>query len=242
MSEDIESPSTPPELPQSRKQVLKQEPMPDSTGLAATIDALLKQPGQIYYELGQKKGRKISAHLLAVFTAAFLVFGFVLGLFSGGSQLWAAPLKILLGALASALITFPSLYVFSCLSGIDISFKKAAGALAIGLSLTGLVLLGLCPVGWIFSQSTESAGCMGFFALLFWGVGIAFGCSLTHRAIESESGKGRGYFVFWTGIFIVVTLQMSTSLRPIIGPAEDTFFPQEKKFFLTHWLDTLDGD
>ena len=216
--------------------------MPGEIRLPTTIDALLKQPGQIFYELSQDNERKISMHLLAVFATSFLVFGFVLGLFSGGTQLWAAPLKVLLGAFVSALITFPSLYVFSCLSGIDISFKKAAGALGIGLCLSGLVLLGLCPVGWIFSQSTESVSCMAFFALLFWGVGIAFGCSLINRAIESESSRGKGYFVFWTGIFVVVTLQMSTSLRPIVGPAEDTFLQHEKKFFLTHWMETLDAD
>lgn len=37
-------------------------------------------------------------------------------------------------------------------------------------------------------------------------------------------------------IFTVVTLQMATSLRPLIGTAE-TFLPQEKRFFLQHWAE-----
>ena len=38
---------------------------------------------------------------------------------SGGAQLWAAPLKITVGALAAALLCYPSLYIFSCIAGAD---------------------------------------------------------------------------------------------------------------------------
>jgi hypothetical protein len=33
---------------------------------------------------------------------------------------------------------------------------------------------------------------------------------------------------------------MTTTLRPIIGRS-DHFLPQEKKFFLTHWVESLGG-
>jgi hypothetical protein len=33
---------------------------------------------------------------------------------------------------------------------------------------------------------------------------------------------------------------MTTALRPIIGRS-DHFLPREKKFFLTHWADSLQG-
>ena len=46
------------------------------------------------------------------------------------------------------------------------------------------------------------------------------------------------YLLVWTGIFFLVTLQMSTSLRPLIGTA-DTLLPTKKKFFLEHWFDEL---
>ena len=38
---------------------------------------------------------------------------------------------------------------------------------------------------------------------------------------------------------LLVSIQMTTALRPIIGKS-DTFFPTEKKFFLGHWFDTLE--
>jgi hypothetical protein len=33
---------------------------------------------------------------------------------------------------------------------------------------------------------------------------------------------------------------MTTTLRPIVGRS-DRFLPGEKKFFLTHWLESLGG-
>jgi hypothetical protein len=38
----------------------------------------------------------------------------------------------------------------------------------------------------------------------------------------------------WVAIFVLVSLQMMTALRPLLGRA-DTFLPAEKRFFLSHW-------
>jgi len=42
----------------------------------------------------------------------------------------------------------------------------------------------------------------------------------------------------WVIIFVLVVVQMTTALRPLIGTAE-TLMPTEKKFFLAHWADCL---
>ncbi len=39
-------------------------------------------------------------------------------------------------------------------------------------------------------------------------------------------------------IFLLVCLQMTTALRPIIGTSEH-WLPKEKKFFLAHWSENL---
>jgi hypothetical protein len=44
----------------------------------------------------------------------------------------------------------------------------------------------------------------------------------------------------WSIIFVLVALQMTTALRPILGTSE-TLLPTEKKFFLRHWVDCADG-
>ena len=40
-------------------------------------------------------------------------------------------------------------------------------------------------------------------------------------------------------IFVLVCVQMTTALRPIIGTSE-TLLPPERKFFLAHWSEVLD--
>jgi gamma-glutamylcysteine synthetase len=109
------------------------------------------------------------------------------------------------------------------------------------LALTGLLLVGFAPVVWVFSQSTDSVPFMGFLALAFWVISLLFGMQLLKAATAAISPHSTtGYLSVWIMIFFVVTLQMSTALRPIIGTATD-LLPKEKRFFLAHWLDELDG-
>jgi len=42
------------------------------------------------------------------------------------------------------------------------------------------------------------------------------------------------FFLFF--IFIIVSLQMGTTLRPLIGEFEPGIFAEEKRFFLDHWF------
>ena len=39
-------------------------------------------------------------------------------------------------------------------------------------------------------------------------------------------------------LFVLVLLQMTAALRPILGTA-DAFLPTKKKFFVSHWTDSL---
>ena len=176
---------------------------------------------------------------LAIATVLCLaVFGFLIGTFSGGVQLWASPLKITLGMGAALLICLPSLYVFSALAGIDARLGQITVMLLLMAGLTGLLLVGFAPVVWVFSQSTDSIGFMGFLTLTFWLISLGFGARLLFTSANALQSGGRSYLGLWWGIFLVVTLQMSTSLRPIIGTAE-TLLPTEKRFFVEHWAGSL---
>ncbi len=233
-------PAEPPALPTPDRK-LTYEPMPGEPGFASVIDALLKKPGQLLYESEEGRGKSVLQNLVLIVVGSFLVFGFLLGLFSGGTQLWAVPLKVLAGALLSGLITLPSLYVFSSLGGSDFTLKKASGLLLCGLALIGIILIGLAPVLWIFTQSTDSVGFMGFLVLVFWIAALGFGIGMITRGAKAFGDHSSAYLAFWSLIFIVVTLQMSTSLRPLLGPADETLFPTEKLFFLQHWGEVLQG-
>lgn len=214
-------------------------PMSRQPNVAGLIDALLKTPGRVHYELADGRRRQACIGLLAIAAVTLLAYGFIMGWFSGGRQLWAAPLKVSLGALASALLCFPSLYIFSCLSGADFRLSDGFGLLAGLLALAGVVLVGFAPVVWLFSVSSESIIFMGFLHLVIWLIAVRFGLGFLWRAARRVKAAEHGYLTVWVVVFILVSLQMTTTLRPLIGSA-DTFLPTEKRFFLNHWLESVD--
>ena len=205
--------------------------------LLSVIEHLLKHPGRILHECQQ--GRlQVPARLLLSTLISFSIFGLLLGSFSGGTQLWASPLKVTLGIVVAVLICLPSLYIFSALDGLDARLSQISAVMLSAVALAGLLLLGFAPVIWVFSTSTESLAFMGFLGLIFWIIGLYFGSRLLLQAATSLGMQSTGFLKTWLAIFIIVTLQMSTSLRPLIGTA-DTLLPDQKKFFLQHWVENL---
>jgi hypothetical protein len=144
----------------------------------------------------------------------------------------------MLGLFVSAVICMPSLYIFTCLSGSQARLREVIGFVAGLLLLMSVLLLGFAPVAWIFSQSTESVVWMGFLHLLFWFIATIFGLRFLQTSFSHGKTKFTAGLNIWMVIFLLTSLQMMTSLRPIIGKSE-TFFPTEKKFFISHWYDCL---
>lgn len=223
-----ETPSKPaPKSPPRQRLAL--EPM---TGNAPhqVLETLLKNPGRILYELQRDERPLLALWLLGFALLGMALYGVVVGTLAGGAQLWIAPAKLALGTLLSMLICLPSLYIFSCLGGNDTRIRPVAGALCGAVCLSALLLIGFAPVAWIFSESTDSVAFMGTLHLVFWLVGLAFGL----RFLLAEES----HLKTWTVIFVLVCLQMTTTLRPIVGRSE-RFLPAEKKFFVAHWWESL---
>ena len=154
------------------------------------------------------------------------------------TQLWAAPAKIAVGLMISALICLPSLYIFTCLSGSQARLVEVFGLLAGLLMLMTILLIGFAPVAWIFSQSTESLAWMGTLHLVFWFIATIFGLRFLEAGFSHSNARSHAGFHTWVVIFLLVAVQMTTALRPILGTA-DTFLPTEKQFFVSHWGDCL---
>lgn len=208
------------------------------TGCFGSVDAILRNPRRIMYQLGEGSSRDVILRLVGVAVACALGYGLIVGLFSGGEQVFYAPVKIAVGLLLSALICLPSLYIFAALGGSKAAIADVVGLLAGLLALTTILLIGFAPVAWIFSESTESVAMMGALHLAFWFVAVGFGLRFLHTGFKHTSLRGSEGICVWTVIFVAVALQMTTALRPILGTA-DTMLPTEKKFFLTHWADNL---
>jgi len=166
-------PNVPPPIPSAST-----PPPPDDApipGVIAAVEALLRHPRRVTHHLRHGQNGRVSTALLLIALVCSVIYGVVVGAFSGGTQLWAAPAKIALGMLVSALICLPSLYIFACLSGSSARLKEVFGLLTGLLALMTVLLIGFAPVAWVFSQSTESVISMGSLHLLFATIAMYFG-------------------------------------------------------------------
>jgi hypothetical protein len=231
-------PDAPP-LPRTAK-LLGDEPserVPITSAISA-IDAILRQPRRVMFQLRQPDAPKLIALMLFASVICSLIYGVVVGTFSGGEQFWIAPAKISLGLMISAIICLPSLYIFTCLSGSQARLQEIFGLLSGLLMLMTILLIGFAPVAWIFSQSSESLAWMGTLHLVFWFVATFFGLRFLESGFSLSQARSHAGFNTWVIIFLLVTMQMTTALRPILGKS-DTFLPTKKQFFISHWSDCL---
>jgi hypothetical protein len=216
------------------------EPLPERTSPFLVIEALLKYPGRIIYELQNNWRAALAFWLLLLALLGLAAYGIVVGSFAGGIQLWMAPAKIAIGTLLSIIICLPSLYIFTCLAGVDARLRTTSGVLFAAVGLCAVLMIGFAPVAWIFSQSTDSVAFMAALHIGLWMIGITFGLRLICAMGRLLGGTARRHLKLWGFIFVVVCLQMMTTLRPIVGGSEH-FLPNEKKFFLAHWIETMCG-
>jgi hypothetical protein len=237
-------PAAPPSLPSGEAPLgsnsMEQAPI---KGVFAAAEALVRQPRRVLYQLRQSRAGTLIWGLLAVTVVSSLVYGLVLGTFSGGEQYWGSPLKVAGGLLISALICLPSLYIFSCLGGSQARLVEVFGLVAGLLALTTILLIGFAPVAWVFSQSTKSLAMMGGLHIAFWVVATIFGVRFLGAGFRHFNGTSDAGLKVWVVIFLLVCLQMTTALRPIIGKS-DRFLPaaEDKKFFAAHWMDCINAD
>jgi hypothetical protein len=210
-------------------------------GIGAAIECILRQPRRVQHALRQAGAPQLIAAMVFVALLCALIYGVVVGTFSRGPQLWIAPLKIAGGLLIASVVCLPSLYIFACLSGSRAKLSEMAGLLGGMLLLMTLLLIGFAPVAWLFSESTSSPGWMGALHLFFWFIATLFGLRFLGAGFAGTQARSQAGLRVWSILFVLVCLQLTTALRPILGKA-DTVFPgaTEKKFFLKHWYDCLD--
>ncbi len=212
-------------------------PLPEKLDSKILFEALLRRPDALVTRLAAPNHRATGRFALMALIS-ILLFGIVLGCFAKHEQLWAAPTKIATGLLFSALICFPSLYIFATLAGAKIGIAQLAACLAGALALAGLLLLGFAPAIWIFAESTDSLGFMGTLAIGSWVIAVSFALRFLKAVISTSGGTQKSPWYIWSSVFLLVTLQMTTSLRPILGRSNH-LLTQEKKFFLHHWGETF---
>jgi len=141
----------------------------------------------------------------------------------------------------SVLICLPSLYIFHA-SGDRRRDWWRYSAVAGLMALMTVLLIGFAPVAWVFSQVHEIPRRDGLVAFGILLVATISALRFLMRVPAFEQQFPTAGIRTWTIIFLLVALQMTTALRPIIGKGA-TFLPsfQDKKFFVTlGWIASRD--
>ena len=204
-------------------------------GWGAILDALLKQPDRLAAGLAGADCGYLTRRLIGMGLLGMAAYGVVVGLFPGGMQIAVVPAKLAGGLLAAAVICWPSLYILLCLSGGRQSARELTGLLAASLALLVVLMAGFAPVAWIFTQSTHSAVFMGGLHLLLWMISCMFALRRLGNWLTVLNGKCMQALPVWCIIFAVVCLQMTTTIRPLMGPFTGWNFAP-RAFFLQAWF------
>ena len=120
------------------------------------------------------------------------------------------------------------------------SLREGLRYLVAAMGIMIVLLVGFSPVLWVFARSSDSEPFFGALVLLTWLVSYGFGARFLFRALGGDDGMKKGPMRIWLGMFLLVSLQLSTSLRPLIGTSGKKF-TTEKRSFLVHWGMEISG-
>lgn len=188
-----------------------------------------------------EKGEAIDAdggsvvRLLLGALLCFAAYGAIAGLFQGGAQVGWSALKTPLIVLGTALLCLPSLYVFATLAGARLSPARFAFVVAAFLALLGLLALGLIPINWLFSVSSRSLLFVVWLHLGAWILAVKLARRFLRSVFEDE-GPRRAVGA-WLILFVVVSLQVTTCLRPVLWRDDNApAFEGQRLSFLEHFF------
>jgi hypothetical protein len=199
-------------------------------GLVGAFDELLKAPQRLPAR-ARDGGSLRPALLLAVGSlAALALYGAAAGFFQGGGQVAVAALKAPLILALSLALCLPSLYIFAALAGAPVSRRLFVQLVAGFAGMVALLLVGLLPISWLFSVSSRSLPFVVWLHLLAWLIAAGFGVRFLSRGLDRQVP---GALRVWLLLFLLVSCQVATLLRPVLwrGPDEGLFTRGKLSFF-----------
>ena len=171
----------------------------------------------------------IPASRLAAWSSGIIAFGFALGTYAGLADAMRAAGKTPLVFLRLVRITILTLAVLIPLTGGSFSVRRATYLVLLTTAYLGALLLALAPVMWLFAASSWYLG---------WRVVVAVGLGAVsllvagYRVVQPAPSERKAY-VLWALLLIPVTLQMATTLRPVVTPLAPE--GSSRMFFLEHF-------
>ncbi|MCR9246318.1 MAG: hypothetical protein NXI31_14900 [bacterium] len=145
----------------------------------------------------------------------------VYALFHGGDapvlRVVASAIKVPLLFLLTAIVTMPSLYVFSALHRLPVDFRMMLRLLLLSVLVHLAVTASLGPVFAFFCASTDSYPFLLLLNVLFFAIGGLLGFAVLRRALVAVEKEARRILTVWCVVYAIVGLQMGWLLRPFLG-------------------------
>jgi hypothetical protein len=200
-------------------------------GALAAFDELLKEPQQLVRRAAAGGPPSPAPWLVAGALACFALYGAVAGLFQGGAQVAVTALKAPLVIAMSLALCLPSLYILTALAGVALPRRLFASLVAGFAGTLALLFVALLPITWLFSVSSRSLTSAVWLQLIAWVVAAAFGVRFLGRALTERGG--RRVVALWFCLFLLVSFQVATYLRPVLwrAPGAPLFAPGKMSFF-----------
>jgi hypothetical protein len=188
--------------------------------------------------------KKISS-LLICSCLFFVLYGTIMGSYSGWLQMLASAAKLPALYLLTLLICLPSLFFFEVVSGSKHSFAQYYALLLAAMSSMGIILFGFAPIALFFRLSVDD---YTFFKLLnvvilaiagWFGVQFFYRSAIALNQQESKLPKYRlNVLQGWLILYAFVGSQLGWTLRPFFGSPELEFqlFRTLESNFYAHLL------
>lgn len=218
---------------------MNEEPKPDNI-----IESLLKEPERVANRIAaDAHPLQTGFKLLAAAVACHALFGLAMGFFGGWQVAWMDAIKAPLIALCSLLLCYPSLYVFSSVGGAPLTLAQAFKLGASCLAMLGILLIGLAPIVWLFAVSTANPAFMTILVFCVWVIALVFVVRYMDKLQLHALFQHAGGLKMWLVVLVIVTLQMTTCMRPLLAPpGEAGWWTSQKQFFLQHFGSTFHSD
>ena len=207
-----------------------------------TISRLLKSPGGLARQITEDHDLwRCGLHLLLWGLVCHALYGVAMALFGGVAAAAMTSLKAPAIALASVLVCLPSLYVFAAVGGRPLSVSQTFAIGSAVVAMIGLLLLGLAPVAWLFAVSTKSSAFTVLFSVTAWCIAVGFARRFINQLRKVPSFSHTTGLKWWLFVYMLVSLQMVTTQRPLLERPKGQWYRGEKQFFLVHFVGSLGG-
>lgn len=203
---------------------------PEPSGLVSAFDELLKAPHRLLSRAVAANPRRAALRLALGSLVALATYGAAAGIFQGGDTIALAAMKVPLIVAFTLALCLPSLYIFAALAGAAIPRRLFVLLVAGFAGMLSLLLVGLLPIAWLFSVSSRSLPFVVWLHFLAWLVAVCFGVRFLSRGLD---GRVAVALRIWLFLFLVVSFQAATFLRPVLwrSRGEGLFATGKMSFF-----------